>query len=184
MLPKHKKYGHQLSDSMVHCIHTLLYGAMGAAEQFRLIPRNPVAEVTVPKRKLPPKQILNGEQLDTFLSAIQADDIWHDFFYTELTTGLRLGEICGLRWEDFDAEHGVLNIQRTVHVEKDGVLTTGDTKFLLVLSKIFENFILPNRNEGTRLIHTSSLHICSNNHFRKCASHPANKIPLAHHIGL
>ena len=125
---KHKKYGQQLSDSMVHCIHTLLHGAMGAAEQFRLIPRNPVAEVTVPKRKLPPKQILNGEQLDTFLSAIQADDIWHDFFYTELTTGLRLGEICGLRWEDFDAEHGVLNIQRTVHVEKGGVLTTGDTK--------------------------------------------------------
>ncbi|WP_251318836.1 tyrosine-type recombinase/integrase [Flintibacter muris] len=125
---KHEKYGQQLSDSMVHCIHTLLHGAMGAAEQFRLIPRNPVAEVTVPKRKLPPKQILNVEQLDTFMAAIQADDIWHDFFYTELTTGLRLGEICGLRWEDFDAEHGVLNIQRTVHVEKGGVLTTGDTK--------------------------------------------------------
>ena len=57
-----------------------------------------------------------------------ADDIWRDFFYTELTTGLRLGEICGLRWEDFDAEHGVLKIQRTIHVEKGGVLTVGDTK--------------------------------------------------------
>ena len=62
------------------------------------------------------------------MAAIQADDIWHDFFYTELTTGLRLGEICGLRWEDFDAEHGVLNIRRTIHVEKGGVLTAGDTK--------------------------------------------------------
>ena len=113
---------------MVHCIHTLLYGAMGAAEQFRLIPRNPVADVTAPKQKPPPKQILNDEQLDTFMAAIQADDIWRDFFYTELTTGLRLGEICGLRWEDFDAEHGVLKIQRTVHVEKGGVLTVGDTK--------------------------------------------------------
>ena len=126
---KHNKYGHQLSDSMVHCIHTLLHGAMGTAEQFRLIPRNPVAEVTVPKRKLPPKQILNDEQLDTFMAAIQADDIWRDFFYTELTTGLRLGEICGLRWENFDAEHGVLNIQRTIHVEKGGVLTVGDGRW-------------------------------------------------------
>ena len=104
---KHKKYGQQLSDSMVHCIHTLLHGAMGAAEQFRLIPRNPVADVTAPKQKPPPKQILNDEQLDTFMAAIQADDIWRDFFYTELTTGLRLGEICGLRWEDFDAEDKV-----------------------------------------------------------------------------
>ena len=125
---KHKKYGHQLSNSMVHCIHILLHGAMSVAEQLRLIPRNPVQEVIAPKRELPPKQILNDEQLDTFLSAIQADEIWRDFFYAELTTGLRLGEICGLRWEDFDAEHGVLNIRRTIHVEKGGVLTTGDTK--------------------------------------------------------
>ena len=125
---KHKKYGYQLSDSMVHCIHTLLHGAMGTAAQLRLIPRNSVADVTAPKQKPPPKQILNDEQLDTFMAAIQADDIWRDFFYTELTTGLRLGEICGLRWEDFDAEHGVLKIQRTIHVEKGGVLTVGDTK--------------------------------------------------------
>ena len=125
---KHKKYGRQLSDSMVHCIHILLHGAMGAAEQLRLIPRNPVVEVTAPKRELPPKQILNDEQLERFMEEIKKDLLWHDFFYTELTTGLRLGEICGLRWEDFDAEHGVLNIQRTIHAEKGGILTAGDTK--------------------------------------------------------
>lgn len=43
-----------------------------------------------------PMKILNDEQLDTFLSAVEQDPIWKDFFYTELTTGLRLGEICGL----------------------------------------------------------------------------------------
>ena len=32
------------------------------------------------------------------MAIIQQDDIWHDFFYTELTTGLRRGEICGLKW--------------------------------------------------------------------------------------
>ena len=125
---KHKKYGQQLSDSMVHCIHTLLYGAMGAAEQLRLIPRNPVADVTAPKQKPPPKQILNDEQLDTFMAAIQADDIWRDFFYTELTTGLRLGEICGLMWTDFDGKAGTLHICRTLHWEKGGRLVAGDTK--------------------------------------------------------
>ena len=40
--------------------------------------------------------ILNEEQMDTFLAAVEQDSIWKDFFYTELTTGLRLGEICGL----------------------------------------------------------------------------------------
>ena len=40
--------------------------------------------------------ILTEEQLEVFLAAADKDPIWRDFFYTELTTGLRLGEICGL----------------------------------------------------------------------------------------
>ena len=72
--------------------------------------------------------ILNEGQLDTFLAAVEQDLIWKDFFYTELTTGLRLGEICGLMWSDFDARKGTLSVNRTIHKEKDGCLVTGDTK--------------------------------------------------------
>lgn len=50
------------------------------------------------------------------------------FFYTELTTGLRRGEICGLRWEDFDEQNGRLKIRRSVGRIKDGVLHVGETK--------------------------------------------------------
>ena len=50
----------------------------------------------VPKPNYRPKQILNEEQLDTFMAAIEQDEVWRDFFFTELTTGLRRGEICGL----------------------------------------------------------------------------------------
>lgn len=54
--------------------------------------------------------------------------IWHDFFYTELTTGLHRGELCGLKWEDFDSEAGTLKICRTVITQKGGNLVAGDTK--------------------------------------------------------
>ena len=54
--------------------------------------------------------------------------MWRDFFYTELTTGLRLGEICGLRWSDFDEATGRLKISRTVKRKKGGGVTWGDTK--------------------------------------------------------
>ena len=62
------------------------------------------------------------------MEVIREDSVWHDFFYTELTTGLRQGEICGLMWSDFDEAHGTLTIRRTLHVQKGGRLVAGETK--------------------------------------------------------
>ena len=59
---------------------------------------------------------------------MEQDPIWKDFFYTELTTGLRRGEICGLMWQDFDEAHGTLTVRRTIHAERGGRLTAGETK--------------------------------------------------------
>ena len=62
------------------------------------------------------------------MRTIEQDKVWHDFFYTELTTGLRQGEICGLMWNDFDEVHGTLTIRRTIHAQKGGRLVVGETK--------------------------------------------------------
>ena len=62
------------------------------------------------------------------MKVIAEDEIWHDFFYTELTTGLRRGEICGLKWEDCDEVNGTLKVCRTVYRESGSGLTAGDTK--------------------------------------------------------
>ena len=67
-------------------------------------------------------------QLEKFIAVVMQDELWRDFFYTELTTGLRRGEICGLRWSDFNAETGHLKVSRTVLVKSGGGLTWGDTK--------------------------------------------------------
>lgn len=72
--------------------------------------------------------MLNDEQLDRFINVIKEDKLWYDFFYTELTTGLRRGEICGLKWEDFDEQGDRLKIQRTVTRQKGGGLSMGETK--------------------------------------------------------
>ncbi len=57
------------------------------------------------------------------------DEQWYDFFYTEIMTGLRRGEICGLKWEDFDDLNGTLKIGRSVSAgsEKYGTII-GETK--------------------------------------------------------
>ena len=117
-----------LSSATVHGIHTTLHHAFRAAVEQGLIPTNPADEVGPPKVIRQPMNILNEEQLDTFMDTIKAAPIWHHFFYTELTTGLRRGEICGLMWTDFDDKTGTLQISRTLHREKGGRLVAGDTK--------------------------------------------------------
>ena len=117
-----------LSSNTVHGIHTTLHHALKVAKDQGLIPTNPADEVEPPKVIRQPMKILNEEQLDAFMDVIRQDAIWYDFFYTELTTGLRRGEICGLMWPDFDTRSGVLKVNRTLHREKGGRLVAGDTK--------------------------------------------------------
>ena len=106
----------------------MLHEALDMAVAQRLIIKNPTNGTTIPKNNYAPKQILNDEQLDRFMERIRQDEQWYDFFYTELTTGMRRGEICGLRWEDFNADTGRLKIRRAIHKKKGGELTVGETK--------------------------------------------------------
>ena len=120
--------GAGLSGGTIYGIHGMLHEALQAAQQTHLIASNPTEQVTVPKFTYGSKQILTEEQLDVFMKVIAEDEIWYDFFYTELTTGLRRGELCGLKWEDFDEVAGTLKVCRTVYRKEGGGLIAGDTK--------------------------------------------------------
>ena len=120
--------GEGLASGTIRGIHSMFHEAMGAAQQAGLIPRNPTEDIDAPKFSYKAKKVLTEGQLEKFMEAIREDEIWYDFFYTELTTGLRRGEICGLKWEDFDEAKGTLRIRRTIHEEKGGKLTPWDTK--------------------------------------------------------
>ena len=120
--------GPGLSPATVHGIHAALHQALQAAADQGLMPNNPAKHAEPPKVPHKAMNILTEEQLEVFLDAAGKDPIWRDFFYTELTTGLRLGEICGLMWSDFDERKGTLSVTRTLHREKGGRLVAGDTK--------------------------------------------------------
>jgi len=124
----YEKLSDCLASSTVRRIHTTLHGTLKAAQQAHLIASNPTEQITAPRFSYGAKQILTDEQLDVFMKVIAEDEIWCDFFYAELTTGLRRGEICGLKWEDFDEVAGTLKVCRTVYRETGSGLTAGDTK--------------------------------------------------------
>lgn len=125
---EHYEKGNALSDSSVRGIHMMLHEAMDAAVQERIIVKNPTDGTVIPKANYAPKNILTEAQLQKFLDVVRQDAVWSDFFYTELTTGMRRGEICGLRWQDFDEKTGRLQIRRAVTGKKGGGVKVGETK--------------------------------------------------------
>ena len=119
---------YELADSMVRKIHMMLHEALDTAVSERLIAKNPTNGTTIPKNNYPEKQVLGNEQLETFLEEIKKEEYWCDFFYVEVMTGLRRGEICGLKWSDIDFEDKKLRIERSVAVKKGGGVSIGETK--------------------------------------------------------
>jgi len=125
---EHPIHGKTLADSMVRGVHMMLHEALDTAVKERLIAKNPTNGTTVPKCNYPEKQILCDNQLETFLEAIKGHEYWCDFFYVEVMTGLRRGEICGLKWHDINFEENKLQVKRSVSVKKGGGVSIGETK--------------------------------------------------------
>ena len=120
--------GGPLASATVRRIHGVLYQAMDVAVDRHLIVKNPTKDVTLPKKESTSRTILNDAQLEQFMESIKQDSQWYDFFYLEITTGLRRGELCGLMWSDFDEKKGTLSIRRTLHGKRGGGYYVGDTK--------------------------------------------------------
>ena len=125
---EHPIQGKTLADSMVRGIHMMLHEALDMAVKERLIVKNPTNGTTIPKCNYPEKQVLGDSQLETFLEAIKTYPEWTDFFYTEVMTGLRRGEICGLKWKDVDFDEGKLHVERSISIKKGGGIQIGLTK--------------------------------------------------------
>lgn len=123
----HPIYGRKLSDSMVRGVHMMLHQALEMAVTERLIVKNPTKGTTIPKKNYVEKQILCDSQLEIFKEAIKKEPYWNDLFYVEIMTGLRKGELCGLKWSDIDFISGTMCIRRSVSKTKDGIVI-GETK--------------------------------------------------------
>lgn len=117
-----------LSPTTIGLYHgSILHNAFEQAVKWQLMPRNPCDTVTPPRPAKTEMQTWTAEQARTFLTGTAADPL-AALFRLALNTGMRQGELLGLRWDDLDPERGVLAVRRTVSRAKDGAVAYGEPK--------------------------------------------------------
>jgi integrase len=110
------------SESMMDYLHSVLRRALGHAFKWGLIPRNPVSVVESPKPKRVEMKVWDADQVRIFLNATEGDR-FEALYLMAVTTGMRMGELLGLRWSDLDWETGRLHVQRQLqHVVGEGLV--------------------------------------------------------------
>ena len=102
-----------LSAKTVRNIHQIISSALKLAVEQRLIARNPADGCALPKAERKEMQTLPVEQLTSFLREAKDSGVY-ELYYLDLATGLRRGELLGLKWTDVDLDRGVLKIQRAI----------------------------------------------------------------------
>ncbi|MGG0727252.1 tyrosine-type recombinase/integrase [Bacillus paramycoides] len=93
--------------------HRILKSALNLAVKQRIINQNPVALAEIPKSEKTSIQTWTEDEVKTFLLHSQ-DSRYHTGFVLAITTGMRLGEVLGLRWQDVDFDNHTVTINQTL----------------------------------------------------------------------
>lgn len=99
--------------------------AVNYAQDMGYIGYDPIGRVKLPNKQHKEQVVLTREQLDRLLDAVK-DTRWYPLFYLTAHTGMREGEICGLRWEDIDWERQAIRVRVNLKRGKPPIL--GDVK--------------------------------------------------------
>ena len=109
--PRSKPKG--LSVKTVRNINQMISSALNCAVEQRLIPANPTKGCVLPKLERKEMKILPPESLGTFFEEARRSGVF-ELYYIDLATGLRRGELLGLKWNDIDLDKGIIHVRRQV----------------------------------------------------------------------
>ncbi len=104
-----KKIAQGLSPMSVLHIHRVLRRALGQAERWGLVATNAAQLADAPRPERVEMTTLSPEEARRFLLAASRDRL-EALYVLAITTGMRQGELLGLRWHDVDLE------QRSIRV--------------------------------------------------------------------
>ena len=108
-----KKKPKGLAPKTVRNIHQMICSAYNLAMEQKLVNKNPTQGCALPKVEHKEMKTLTADQLSAFFREAKETGVY-ELYYLDLATGLRRGELLGLKWTDMDFNRGVLKIQRAI----------------------------------------------------------------------
>ncbi len=111
-----------LSPKSVKYIHTVIHSALEQARKEGMIKINPAGAVKLPQQEKPEIKYLSAAEAAIFLATAK-DSKHFAAFFLALNTGMRRGELLGLRWQDLDLAACQLTVkQGLVRVSGQGLV--------------------------------------------------------------
>lgn len=103
-------------------IHGVLHASLNQALKWGLIGRNCADAVDRPRTSKKEMLVLGPDQVRILLEAVQSTR-WEALFWVAVTTGLRQGELLGLKWSDLKWSTRRLTIQRQLQrIDHEGIV--------------------------------------------------------------
>ena len=117
---------HGLSARTVQYTHAVMHRALKQAMRWSMVSRNVCEAVDVPQVRREQMQPMNAEQTRRLLRTASGERL-EAFYVLAVHTGMRPGELLGLRWEDVALSDtgGTLQVNRAL---SEGELATPKTK--------------------------------------------------------
>ena len=115
-----------LSTATIRRIHSTLRVALNDAVRRRVLHYNPAQYIELPPEPSSARTVWTPKQAARFLSASRDDPLFAAY-HLALVTGMRRGEVCGLRWVDVDLDRSQVRVCQAA-VQVGGTIHIGPPK--------------------------------------------------------
>ena len=131
-----------LSEKTIKNMYNMMHSALKQAYKNGLVNQNVSELITLPKQKRNEMRVLSLDEQKALQSAVQDERLGIGIILS-LFTGIRLGELLGLKFEDIDFENKTITIRRTLNRLK--VYDNSEKKTDIVIGE-------PKTNKAKRII--------------------------------
>ncbi|WP_145038641.1 tyrosine-type recombinase/integrase [Paenibacillus sp. Y412MC10] len=161
----------ELGDWSIKRAFSIVNAALNAAVRKDLINKNPSNKVSKPKVRRKVMAVWEPEFAFDFLEQTKGKSRYWIAAYLAIMTGMRQGEILGLRWSDIDFENKTLHIQQTVTKNrriKEGAKTQSSVRSVALSTDTIKTLkehraiILQERLQYGEEYHNHDLVVCTN----------------------